>query len=100
MTPAMKDRVSRQTTKVAKELTEYVNHAWGLLFSYLAESGDAVVAEAQLPLATHASVNGVMLLHGLDQFHTANAGVYMVNPLFTALLSLGYDVYTGAERNS
>ena len=95
MTIAMRAFILLMLSKVAKELSEMVNHAWGLLFLYLAESGDAVVAAARLPNATPNSVRVEMEWRELNLWHTTNAGVYMVNPLFHALLDLGHDVFTG-----
>lgn len=55
--------------RVSKEVTEFGNHGWGLLASYLGQAGDAVIAAANNPAATWQVVRAAMEFHELSNWY-------------------------------
>ena len=84
----MQRSIIRQMGLVPRQLTRMKNIAYDFFFRYNAINGDAAVAAARLPNATHVTVRAAMNpLHG---FMTAQGGVYATSTLFESLLRMAH----------
>lgn len=96
MTAPMRAYLRLKFSKVAREMTEITNHAWGLFFQYLLVAGDDICATANPPPGdpptTFIDVHNAMIFNELNLWTSYNSGVYMVNKFFVDLLRLGHDV--------
>ncbi len=77
--------------RVTREMTEIINHAYGLFHGFLVLAGDTVCDIAEQPLANIATVRAGLLQEGLDDWTQYN-GLFAMRDEFFNLLVLGYSV--------
>jgi len=81
-----------QVEAIVKQLTEIKNHAWGLLYGSLMESGDDVVEAAMEDFADVDMVNEAILENELTDWAEYAGGEYAMSAPFVDLLRLGHQV--------